>query len=120
MEGARSRIRGGALEVDNQSLRKLTMDQDSDFGSNGCGTQKNRQCLKDNGAVDMESGLIARVAVTRASVPDARGLARICPRGGEACADKAYCGQDALGTFKALGGEDRAIKRITRSIPRLD
>ena len=87
------------------------MDRDSDFGSKGCGPDKNRQCLKNDGAVDMESGPIARVAVTRASVPDAKGLALVCPCGGEACADKAWCGKDGLGTIRARGCEERVIER---------
>ena len=87
------------------------MDRHADFGSKGCGPENNRQCLKDDGAVDMESGPIARVAATPASVPDAKGLARVCPRGEEACADKAWCGRDALGTIRARGCEERAIER---------
>ena len=87
------------------------MDRDANFGSKGRGLENNWQCLKDDSAVDMESGPIARVAVTRASVPDAKGLARVCPRGGEATADKAWCGRDALGTIRARGCEERAIER---------
>ena len=109
-KGARPRDRRRMREIDNQNLRKLTMDLHADFGSKGCGPDKNWQCLKDNSAVDMQSGLITRVAVTRASVPDAKGLARVCPRGGEACADKAYCGQDALGTIRARGCEEMVVK----------
>ena len=99
------------------------MDRDANFGSKGHGPGKNWQCLKDNTAVDMESGLITRVAVTRASTQDAKGLAHVCPRGGEATADKAYwCGRDALDTIRARGCEENVIKRnnMTDKDPKRD
>ena len=104
-------IAAGCETFNNQSPRKLTMDLHADFGSKGFGPDKNWYGLKDHSAVDMDSGLITRVAVTRASVPDAKGLERVCPRGGEVYADKAYCGQDALGTIRARGCEEKVIKR---------
>ena len=70
----------------------------------------------------LESGLIARLAATRASAPDAKGLARVCPRGGEATADKAYCGRDALDAIGARDCEERAVERndMTDKDPKRD
>ena len=115
-------IAAGCETLDNRSLRKLTMDRHANFGSKGHGPDKNWYGLKDNTAVDMKSELITRVAVARASAPDAKGLARVCPRGGEACAGKAYCGRDATDTIRARGCEERAIKRnnMTNKDPERD
>ena len=39
----------------------------------------------------MQSGLINKVAVTPANVPDAAGLKNVCPEQGAIYADKGYC-----------------------------
>jgi IS5 family transposase len=47
---------------------------------------------KKHVAVDMQSGMINRVAVTPANVTDADGAKHVMPRSGAACADKGYVG----------------------------
>ena len=82
---------------------------DARHGSKGPG--KNFHGCKRHDAVDMQSGLINRVAATSGEVTDAAGLAYVCPSGGAVYADKGYCGRDAIETLVANGCHDATIKR---------
>lgn len=46
---------------------------------------------KKHVSVDMQSGLINKVAITPANVIDAEGLKHVCPSSGAVYADKGYC-----------------------------
>ena len=87
---------------------------DARQGSKGPG--KNFYGYKRHDAVDMQSGLINRVAATSGEVTDAAGLAYVCPSGGAVYADKRYCGRDAIDTLVANGCHDATIKRDNMKI----
>jgi IS5 family transposase len=46
---------------------------------------------KKHVSVDIQSGLINKVALTPANVTDAKGMAHVLPNGGATYADKGYC-----------------------------
>ena len=46
---------------------------------------------KKHVCVDMQSGLINKVAITPANTTDAKGMKHVCPEQGAIYADKAYC-----------------------------
>src|SRR5690606_39079280 len=50
---------------------------------------------KQHISVDMQTGLINKVAITPANVTDAKGLKHICPSQGAIYADKGYCTRPA-------------------------
>jgi transposase, IS5 family len=70
-------------------LPKVAFDKQAKIGCKG----KNEYWYgyKQHSAVDMQSGLINKVAVTPANVTDAKGLKRVCPDSGAVYADKGYC-----------------------------
>ena len=51
----------------------------------------------------MTLGLIKKVAVTPANVPDGKAIKNVCPSGGMVFADKGYCSKDSLQTIRAKG-----------------
>jgi IS5 family transposase len=58
----------------------------------GCkGGNKFWYCYKKHVSVDIQSGMINKVAVTAANLTDAKGLALVCPRSGAVYTDKGYC-----------------------------
>ena len=58
---------------------------------------------KEHASVDMQSGLINKVAATPADITDAQGLAHICPDQGAVFGDKGYCVKPARQTITAKG-----------------
>jgi IS5 family transposase len=65
--------------------------------------------FKKHVAVDMQSGMITKVAVTKANVSDADGAKHILPSGGAACGDKGYVG--AILEMLRRGVHPMVIKR---------
>ena len=59
----------------------------------------------------MQSGLINKVAVTPANIPDAKGYKNVCPSQGATYADKAYCTKEVSRAAKNKGCHLRAIKK---------
>lgn len=59
----------------------------------------------------MQSGLINKVAVTSANIPDAKGLKNVCPNQGAVYADKGYCTRNAKKDAARRGCYLRAIKK---------
>ena len=80
-------------KLNNEVLPKVAFDKHAKIGCKG----KNKYWYgyKQHSAVDMQSGLINKVAVTPANVTDAKGLKHICPTKGAVYADKGYCTQPA-------------------------
>ena len=64
----------------------------------------------------MRSGLVNRVAATSGEATSAAGPACVRPSGGAACADKGYCGRDAIDTLDADGCRDVTIERDNMKI----
>lgn len=88
-------------------LPKVAYDKDAKIGCKG----KNKfwYGYKRHLSVDMQSGLINKVAVTPANTPDAKGLKNVCPN--QAYADKAYCMRNAKQDAARRGCYLRAIKK---------
>ena len=61
--------------------------------------------------MDMQSGLINKVAATPANVTDAAGLKHVCPDQGAVFGDKGYCVNPARTTLQAQGCHDATIKK---------
>ena len=62
----------------------------------GCkGSHKYWYGYKQQASVDMQSGLINKVAIAPANETDAQGLKRVCPSQGAVYADKGYCTKPA-------------------------
>jgi len=62
----------------------------------GCkGKDKYWYGYKKHIGVDMQSGLINKVAITPGNITDAQGLENVCPDQGAIYADKAYCTEPA-------------------------
>jgi IS5 family transposase len=80
-------------KLNNDLLPKYTHDKQAKFGSKG----KNKYWygFKKHVSVDMQSGMINKVAVTPANVIDSKGLNHVCPKQGALYADKGYCDKNA-------------------------
>ena len=73
-------IKAGLEEFTNKTAKKIAVDKQARFACKD-GNQF-WQGYKEQASVDMQSGLINKVAATSAEVTDAEGLAHVCPGGG--------------------------------------
>ena len=96
-------------KLNNEVLPKVACDKEARIGCKG----KNKYWYgyKKHVSVDMQTGLINKVAVTPANVPDAKGLKLICPSQGAIYADKGYCGSFSENIAKYNGCHLAAIKK---------
>lgn len=80
-------------KLNNEVLSKVSADKQARIGCKG----KNKfwYGYKKHASVDMQSGLINKVAITPANVTDAKGIKHVCPKYGAIYADKGYCGKTA-------------------------
>jgi IS5 family transposase len=76
-------------KLNNQVLPKVAYDKEARIGCKG--KDKYWYGYKKHSCVDMQSGLINKVAITPGNVTDAKGLKNVCPDQGAIYADKAYC-----------------------------
>src|SRR6185436_5025721 len=76
-------------KLNNEVLPKVARDKQARIGCKG--GNKFWYGYKKHVSVDMQSGLINKVAITPANVTDARGFKHVCPKGGAVYADKGYC-----------------------------
>jgi len=76
-------------KLNNEILPKVAHDKQAKIGCKG----KNKYWYgyKKHVSVDMQSGLINKIAITPANVIDAEGLKNVCPDQGAIYADKGYC-----------------------------
>ena len=79
--------------LNNETLPQVANDKQARIGSKG--NNKFWYGFKKHVSVDMQSGLINKVAITPANVTDANGFKHVCPTQGGAYADKGYCVGDA-------------------------
>lgn len=102
-------IKRGLETFNNKTAAKVGADKQARFGSKG----KNKiwYGYKEHTSVDMQSGLINKVAATPANVDDAKGLAHVCPRQGAVYADKGYCTAPAQRELKRRNCHSAAIKK---------
>ena len=76
-------------QLNNKTLPKVAYDKQARIGCKG--KDKFWYGFKKHVSVDMQSGLINKVAITSANLPDAKGIKHVCPNGGAIYADKGYC-----------------------------
>ena len=78
----------------------------------GCkGKNKFGYGFKKHISVDMQSGLINKIAITPAHVTDGHGLKHVCPEQGAVYADKAYCTRTGKKYAARRGCHLAAIKK---------
>ena len=82
-------------KLNNDNISKFAEDPEAKIGCKG--KDKFWYGFKQHVSVDMQSGLINKVAVTAANVTDPQGLSYVCPKQGSVYADKAYCVSPAPG-----------------------
>lgn len=75
--------------LNNETLPKVAYDKQARIGCKG--KDKFWYGFKKHVSVDMQSGLINKVAITSANLTDAKGIKHVCPNGGAIYADKGYC-----------------------------
>lgn len=76
-------------KLNNEVLPKVAHDKQARIGCKG--GDKFWYGYKKHVSVDIQSGLINKVAVTPANVTDAQGFKHVCPSQGAAYTDKGYC-----------------------------
>jgi IS5 family transposase len=101
-------IKEGYEKLNNEVLPNIeTADPEAKIGAKSA--KKFWYGFKKHVAVDMQSGMITRVAVTPANVTDADGAKHVMPRGGAAFADKGYIA--SILEFLKRGVHPNVIKR---------
>jgi IS5 family transposase len=83
-------ITAGYEKLNNEVLPEVSADPEAKIGAKS--SRKFWYGFKKHVGVDMQSGMINRVAVTPANVTDADGAKHVMPRSGAACTDKGYVG----------------------------
>lgn len=76
-------------KLNNEVLPKVAHDKQARIGCKG--KDKYWYGYKKHVSVDMQSGLINKVAITPGNVTDAKGFKNVCPNQGAVYADKGYC-----------------------------
>ncbi len=98
------------LEIfNNKTAPKVAADKQARFGAKG--KTEYWYGYKEHVSLDMQSGLINKVAATPADVPDANGLRYVCPSQGAVYGDKGYCINKAQTILKHKGCHDATIKK---------
>ena len=98
--------------MNNAVLAKVAVDKQARIGCKGKG--KYWYGYKKHVSVDMQSGLMNKVAITPGNVLDSKGLKPVCPKGGGIYADKGYCDRHAKRAALKRGCSLRAIKKKHR------
>jgi IS5 family transposase len=96
-------------KLNNEVLPKVAYDKQARIGCKG--KDKFWYGYKKHISVDMQSGLINKVALTPANTPDSKGLKNVCPNQGASYADKGYCTSTAKRDAAGRGCHLRAIKK---------
>ena len=96
-------------KLNNDVLPKVAVDKQARIGCKG--KDKYWYGYKRHVSVDMQSGLINKVAITPANITDAKGFAHVCPSQGATYADKAYCVAPAKQAAAKYGCHLAAVKK---------
>ncbi len=105
-------------KLNNEKLPKVAVDKQARIGCKG--KSKYWYGYKKHVSVDMQSGLINKVALTPANVTDAHGLKHVCPSQGAVYADKGYCTSPATQIALQKGCHLAAIKKNNMKIKNVD
>jgi IS5 family transposase len=102
-------IAAGEKKLNNAIVSNYTADQDAKWGAK---SKKNIWFgYKRHNAVDMRYGLINKVAVTPANVPDYQVVENIAPRQGMVFLDKGYDYRDVDHWLKAKGSVPATLRK---------
>ena len=96
-------------ELNNETLPKVARDKQARIGCKG--GNKFWYGYKKHASVDMQSGMINKVAVTPANITDNKGFKHVCPSSGAAYADKGYCLEDSKRAARIKNVHLAAIKK---------
>ena len=100
-------IAAGYERLNNEILPEVAADPEAKIGAKS--NKKFWYGFKKHVAVDMQSGMITKVAVTPANVTDADGAKHVLPKSGAVAADKGYVG--AIHDMLQRGLHPMVIKR---------
>jgi len=95
-------------KINNDNISKVAHDKQAKIGCKG--GSKFWYGYKKHVSVDMQSGLINKVAITPANLTDAQGFRHVCPNGGAVYADKGYCKKPSIIAAKCKNVHLAAIK----------
>lgn len=96
-------------KLNNEVLPKIAKDKQAKFGCKG--GSKYWYGYKKHVSVDMQSGMINKVAITDASVIDSKGMKHITPDQGAIHGDKGYCDKNAKAAAAKKGLHLAAVKK---------
>ena len=96
-------------KLNNEVLPKIARDKEANFGCKG--GSKFWYGFKKHTSVDMQSGMINKVAITQASVIDSKGMKHVTPSQGAVYADKGYCDKNAKAACSKRGLHLAAVKK---------
>ena len=96
-------------ELNNETLPKVARDKQARIGCKG--GNKFWYGYKKHASVDMQSGMINKVAVTPANITDNKGFTHVWPSSGAAYADKGYCLEDSKRAARIKNVHLAAIKK---------
>ena len=82
-------IKAGLEKFNNKTAFEVAADKQARFGCKG--NNKFWYGYKEHASVDMQSGLINKIAATSAEVTDAKGLENVCPKSGAVYAEREAC-----------------------------
>lgn len=111
-------IQDGLEKLNNENVGKYSKDKDARFGCKG--SKKFWFGYKRHYSVDMRHGLIKKVAVSPANVPDARMLKSICPDGGMVTADKGYSTKEVERVLRAKNCHSGIIRKKNNPLKNKD
>jgi IS5 family transposase len=80
-------------KLNNEILPKFAKDKQANFGCKG--GNKFWYGFKKHASVDMQSGMINKVSITKASTIDSKGMKHVIPNQGAVYGDKGYCDKNA-------------------------
>jgi transposase, IS5 family len=95
--------------LNNKTLEKVAADKDAKFGAKS--KDKIWFGYKQHTSVDMQSGMINKVAITPANVIDSKGFKHAAPNQGAVYADKGYCDKNARQAALTKGLHLCAVKK---------
>lgn len=100
-------IQAGYEKLNNTILPEVSADKEAKIGAKS--DKKFWYGFKKHAAVDMQNGMITKVAVTAANITDAKGAKHVLPKSGAVVGDKGYVG--AIGEMQRRGLHAMVIKR---------
>jgi len=96
-------------KLNNENVSQFSADSQAKIGCKG--KDKYWYGYKQHTSVDMQSGLINKIAITPANVTDSIGFKHVCPSHGATYLDKGYCVGSAPRTAQIKGVHLAAIQK---------